>query len=80
MIAAFAPTSVIPTSAGTLHGRGGPLVTNVRIDCPEPIVTAAVPTAGVFAVIKLAPPPIVIEVTAYPAGTASETVNGVPWG
>jgi hypothetical protein len=80
MIALFAPDNVIPTSVGTLHGRGGPLVTNVRTDCPEPIVTAAVPVPGVFAVIVLAPPPIAIEVTEYPDGTVSETVTGVPWG
>jgi hypothetical protein len=47
-----------------LQGRGGPLVTKVMSDCPAPIVTVALPAAGVLVVIVLAPPLTAIDVTA----------------
>lgn len=63
-IAALAETRVRPVITGTVQGRGGPLVINVIRDWPAPIVTVALPAAGVLVVIVLLPPPIVIEVTA----------------
>src|SRR5712692_9874251 len=83
--AAFAAVRPRPTTFGTLQSRpdpvvAGALVVNVSSDCPEPIVTTAAPAAGVLELIVLAPPAIAIEVTAYPAGTFSVTVTGVPCG
>src|SRR6185312_259575 len=88
-MAVFAAVNERPNMLGTLQSLAapaGPLIVNVSVACPLPIVIVADPAPGLFDVttVEVPMPPgvgtSVIPVTASPAGTFWEMVTLTPTG